>query len=139
MPQCTSALKLLVLTLFIPGTGGLRLTPVEIIAFEHFFSLVEWEIANFPRKLLHSPTNLVPGFKTSREERLELVDEYLQTVRTAHEQEWRIEGATQLRSFRAGLVLCIRLDSFSDGSGPLRQVRTDLSLIPDAAAGQRQL
>jgi hypothetical protein len=40
----------LVLTLFIPRTGGLRLTPVELIAFEHVFSLVEWEIANFPRK-----------------------------------------------------------------------------------------
>ena len=92
----------MVLTLFIPGTGGLRLTPVEIIAFEHVFSLVEWEIANFPRKWLHSLTNLVPGFKPSSEERIELVDEYLQTVRAAHKQERRIEGATQLRSFRAG-------------------------------------
>ena len=43
-------LALLVLTLFIPRTGGLRLTPVENIAFEHVFLLVEWEIADFPRK-----------------------------------------------------------------------------------------
>ena len=35
----------------------------------------------------------------------------------------------------SGLVLCLRLSFFfSDGSGPLLQFRTDLSLIPDAAA-----
>ena len=43
-------LSLLALTLFIPRTAGLRITPVELIAFEHVFSLVEWEIVNFPRK-----------------------------------------------------------------------------------------
>ena len=60
---------------------------MELIAFEQVFSLVEWEIANFPRKWLHSLTNLVPGFKPSREERLELIDEYLQTVRAAGSEE----------------------------------------------------
>ena len=35
----------------------------------------------------------------------------------------------------SGLVLCLRLLLFSDGKGPWRQFRTDLSLIPDAAAG----
>ena len=34
----------------------------------------------------------------------------------------------------SGLVLCLRISFFfSDGSGPLLQFRTDLSLIPDAA------
>ena len=95
-------LVLLLLTLFIPRTGTLRITPVELIAFEHVFSLVEWEVVNFPQKWLHSLTNLVPGSKPTREERLALVDEYLQTVRAANKEERRIEGASQLRSFRAG-------------------------------------
>ena len=95
-------LVLILMTLFIPRTGGLRITPVELIAFEHLFSLVEWEVVNFPQKWLHSLTNLVPGSKLTREERLELVDEYLQTVRAANKEERRIEGANQLRSFRAG-------------------------------------
>jgi len=95
-------LVLILTTLFIPRTGGLRITPVELIAFEHLFSLVEWEVVNFPQKWLHSLTNLVPGSKLTREERLELVDEYLQTVRAANKEERRIEGANQLRSFRAG-------------------------------------
>ena len=34
----------------------------------------------------------------------------------------------------SGLVLLLLLTFFSDGNGPLRQVRTDLSLIPDDAA-----
>ena len=95
-------LVLLLLTLFIPRTGGLRITPVERIAFEHIFSLVEWEVVNFPQKWLYSLTNLVPGSKPTRDERLAMVDEYLQTVRAANKEERRIEGANQLRSFRAG-------------------------------------
>ena len=92
---------LLLLTLFVPRTGGLRITPVERIAFEHIFSLVEWEVVNFPQKWLYSLTKLVPGSKPPREERLALVDEYLQTVRAANKEERRIEGANQLRSFKA--------------------------------------
>ena len=92
---------LLLLTLFIPRTGGLRITPVERIAFEHIFSLVEWEVVNFPQKWLYSLTNLVPGSKPTRDERLAMVDEYLQTVRAANKEERRIEGANQLQQLQS--------------------------------------
>ena len=95
-------LVLLMATLVVPRTGGLRLTPVELIAYEHVFSLVEWELANFPKKWVHILSNLFPGSKPSREERVAIIDEYLQTVKRANKEERRIEGATQLRSFRAG-------------------------------------
>ena len=93
-------LALILLTLFIPRADSFRITPVELIAFEHLFSLVEWEAANFPKKWIHSLVNLVPGQKPSREERLELVDEYLKVARLAKKEERRIEGASQLRSFK---------------------------------------
>ncbi len=93
-------LTLILLTLFIPRTDSFRITPVELIAFEHLFSLVEWEAANFPKKWLHALVNLVPGQKPSREARLELVDEYLRVVRQASKEERRIEGVSQLRSFK---------------------------------------
>ena len=93
-------LTLILLTLFIPRTDSFRITPVELIAFEHLFSLVEWEAANFPKKWLHTLVNLAPGQKPSRVERLELVDEYLRVVRQASKEERRIEGASQLRSFK---------------------------------------
>ncbi len=93
-------LALILLTLFIPRMDSFRITPVELIAFDHLFSLVEWETANFPKKWLHMLVNLVPGQKPSREMRLELVDEYLRVVRLANKEERRIEGAAQLRSFK---------------------------------------
>ena len=93
---------LLMATLVVARTDGLRLTPVELIAYQHLFSLVEWEVGNFPKKWLHTLTNLFPGAKPSHEERVELIDEYLQTVRRANKEERRIEGASELRSFRAG-------------------------------------
>ena len=93
-------LTLILLTLFIPRTDSFRITPVELIAFEHLFSLVEWEAANFPKKWLHSLVNLVPGQKPSRAERLEIINEYLRVTKLAKKEERRIEGAAQLRGFK---------------------------------------
>ncbi len=97
-------LTLVLLGLFIPRTDSFRVTPVELIAFEHLFSLVEWEVANFPKKWLHMLVNLAPGQKPSRETRLELIDEYLRVTRLAKKEERRIEGAAQLRSFKGADV-----------------------------------
>ena len=93
-------LAVIIISLAAPRTDTFRITPVELIAFDHLFSLVEWEIANFPKKWLHAAANLIPGAKPSREERLEIVDEYLQLVRRVIKEERRIEGAENARSFR---------------------------------------
>ena len=93
-------LAVIIISLAVPRTDTFRITPVELIAFDHLFSLVEWEIANFPKKWLHAAANLIPGAKPSREERLEIVDEYLQLVRRVIKEERRIEGAENARSFR---------------------------------------
>ena len=60
-----ATLVLIMLTLVVPRTGDFRITPAELIAYEHLFSLVEWEAVNFPRKWLHMLVNLVPGVKPS--------------------------------------------------------------------------
>ena len=93
-------LVVVMLTLFVPRHDSHRVTPVELIAFEHLFSLVEWEVANFPRKWIHMATNLLPGAKPSRDERIALVSEYLDVARLADKEERRIEGASRLRSFK---------------------------------------
>ena len=93
-------LVVVMLTLFIPRHDSHRVTQVELIAFEHLFSLVEWEVANFPRKWVHMATNLLPGAKPSRDERIALVSEYLDVARLADKEERRIEGASRLRSFK---------------------------------------
>ena len=93
-------LAVIILSLAVPRVDTFRITPVELIAFDHLFSLVEWEIANFPKKWVHAAVNLIPGSKPSREERLEIVDEYLQLVRRVIKEERRIEGAANARSFQ---------------------------------------
>ena len=98
-------LVLILLTLLVPRMDSFRITPVEMIAFERLFSIVEWETTNFPKKWIHMLVNLLPGQKLSREERLELVDEYLQVARQANKEEKRIEGATQLRSFKGADIV----------------------------------
>ena len=95
-------LALLALTLLLPRSDGVHITPAERIAFEHLFSLAEWEAVNFPGKWLHLLTYLVPGRKPSREERIAIVSDYLDTVRRANKERRRLEGAAQLRGFRAG-------------------------------------
>ena len=104
---------MIILSLAVPRVDTFRITPVELIAFDHLFSLVEWEIANFPKKWVHQVANLFPGAKPSREERLEIVDEYLQLVRRVIKEERRIEGAENARSFR-GTASAAKQEEISD-------------------------
>ena len=97
-------LVLILLTLFVPRMDTFRITPVELIAFERLFSIVEWEATNFPKKWIHMLVNLWPGQKPSREERLALIDEYLRVTRQANKEERRIKGAAQLRGFKGADV-----------------------------------
>ena len=84
------------LILLVPPSGDFHVTPVERIASEHIFSLLEWEAANFPKKWIRAVGYLVPGLKPSRDERLAIVDEYLEVVRRADKERRRVEGAAQL-------------------------------------------
>ena len=84
------------LILLVPPSGDFHVTPVERIASEHIFSLLEWEAANFPKKWIRAVGYLVPGAKPSRDERLAIVDEYLEVVRRADKERRRVEGAAQL-------------------------------------------
>ena len=93
-------LVVLALGLVVPRSDDLHITPVELIAYERLFSLVEWEAVNFPKKWIHRAASLMPGSKPSRDERLAIIDEYLEVTRRANKEERRIEGAAQLRSFR---------------------------------------
>ena len=73
-------LFLLVVLLFI-RVDNYKLTPVELIAGDHLFSIVRWEIKNFPQKWIHALWEAIPGNKPSREERLVIIDDYLQLAR----------------------------------------------------------
>ena len=93
------AVAALAQALLVPQADNFRVTPVETIAFEHLFSLVEWEAANFAKKWIHAAGNLVPGAKPSRDERLAIVDDYLDAARRADKEKRRLEGAARAGGF----------------------------------------
>ena len=82
----------LVAVLMLPD-DSFRLSPGRAVGSSYVFSITTWEIANAPDKWLHMLYNLVPGRKPSREERLELYDEYLSVSKKAQKEKDRLEGA----------------------------------------------
>ncbi|MCH7801921.1 MAG: hypothetical protein IIC24_10325 [Chloroflexi bacterium] len=97
-----AALLILLLILLFVRVDNYKLTPVEIIASDHLFSIVRWEIKNFPQKWIHALWEAIPGNKPSREERLALIDEYLQLARKVQKERDRIEGVLIRRSATKG-------------------------------------
>ena len=87
-----AVMVLLLAALLLVPTDNFRLNPFQKVASEHLFSIVQWEITNFPKKWVHALWQLIPGNKPSRDERLLLVDEYLQLSRKVQKEEARIEG-----------------------------------------------
>ena len=86
------AYGVLAVVLVLPSGDRLHITPALDVASAHVFSLVQWHITNFFGKWGHLLRETVPGQKPSREERLAIVDEYLQTSRLAAKEERLIEG-----------------------------------------------
>ena len=97
-----AALLILLVILLFVRVDNYKLTPVEIIASDHLFSIVRWEVKNFPQKWIHILWEAIPGNKPSREERLVLIDEYLQLARKVQKERDRIEGVLIRRSATKG-------------------------------------
>ena len=94
-------LILLLILLFVRG-DNYKLTPVELIASDHLFSIVRWEVKNFPQKWIHALWEAIPGNKPSREERLIIIDDYFQLARKVQKEKDRIEGVLIRRSATKG-------------------------------------
>ena len=78
--------------LLVAPFDNLNLTPTRALAWTHLFSLVEWEVANLPRKWTHLLREALPGRGSSRAERLASVDEYLKLARLEKKARDRVEG-----------------------------------------------
>ncbi len=92
------AYVVLSLLLILPSVDRLHITPAREVASEHVFSLVQWHITHFFGKWGHLIRETIPGQKPLRDERLAIVDEYLQTSLLAEKEERLLEG----RIARAG-------------------------------------
>jgi len=71
---------LVLLTLGFLGLGGsnLQLNPAQRVAFEHAYSLVEWEVVNLPSKWVHRIATALPWSSISAGERRSRTEEYFQ-------------------------------------------------------------
>ena len=85
-------LGILLVALVLIRVDTFNLTPAKTVASDYLFSIEQWEAGHFPLKWLHLAWAFLPGKKHSREERLELIEDYLITARRAKKEENRLEG-----------------------------------------------
>ena len=79
--------------LVLPSGDRLHITPALDVASEHAFSLVQWHITNFFGKWGHLLRETMLGQRPTREERIAIVDEYLQNVAAGGEGGAAYRGA----------------------------------------------
>ena len=85
-------LGILLVALVLIRVDTFNLTPAKTVASDYLFSIEQWEAGHFPLKWLHLAWEFLQGKKPSREERLELIEDYLITARRAKKEENRLEG-----------------------------------------------
>ena len=85
------ALAVVCLLLLLIRLDNHPITPAQRVAAGYLFSLVGWEAANFFDKWAHLLVAALPGGDPNREERLAILDDYLQVTRRAGKEEARLE------------------------------------------------
>lgn len=87
-----AAYLLLAGLLLAPSGDRLHITPARDAASDYVFSLVQWHAANFFDKWVHLAWEAAVGGEVRREERIEIVHDYLQTSLLREKEERQMEG-----------------------------------------------
>lgn len=87
-----AAYLLLAGLLLAPSGDRLHITPARDVASDYVFSLVQWHAANFFDKWVHLAWEAAAGGEVGREERIEIVHDYLQTSLLREKEERQMEG-----------------------------------------------
>ena len=87
-----AAYLLLSALLLAPSGDRLHITPARDAASDYVFSLVQWHAANFFDKWVHLAWEATVGGEVRREERIEIVHDYLQTSLLREKEERQMEG-----------------------------------------------
>ena len=125
-----SAVVVISLLLLSMGNGVLHLSPTERAAAPYLFDLVTWEISHLPDKWLYKAWRALPWNSTSREDRLENLEEYLRAGQEIETLERDVNRLfSRLPDARAGPTsgggeeeeqLQTRLDALRDRQSSLR-------------------
>ena len=98
-------LSLLLLTV---GSGGPRLSAIELSSLPYQYDIILWEITHLPEKWIHKLKNLLPWDSNSREERLAQLRSYFEMGEEARRLE--IQLATPTSQHQPALVANLRTE-----------------------------
>ena len=129
-----SLIVVLSLVLLFMGRGGPNLSPIELAASPYLYDLVTWEVTHLPDKWLYKLWNFLPWNSSSREERLEEVQEYFKIGAEIADLE-RSMVESHSRAFQEG----DSLDSVEGGSSglALEGLQGILGKLKDKRSGMR--
>ena len=118
------------LALFFVVVAGdtLQLSPIELASARHQYDLVRWEITHLPDKWVHKLNSLLPWNSSSRDERLEDLQEYFRLATVERELEGELEGI-QARTSRGTGEPAEESARASDVSEQLNEVRKTRSAM----------
>ena len=82
------------------SSDNARQSNIDLAVGKHSFSITYWEITNISKKWLHLAWELFPGNKPTDEERIEIVNEYLEVTRMLLKETDLLENESQSINYR---------------------------------------
>ena len=82
------------------SSDNARQSNIDLAVGKHSFSITYWEITNIPKKWLHLAWELFPGNKPTAEERIKIINEYLEVTRKLIKEEKLQETESQSLVYR---------------------------------------
>ncbi len=82
------------------SSDNARQSNIDLAVGKHSFSITYWEITNISKKWLHLAWELFPGNKPTDEERIEIVNEYLEVTRMLLKETALLENESQSINYR---------------------------------------
>ena len=100
----STKIRLLVIPLLIlimmSSSDNARQSNIDLAVGKHSFSITYWEITNISKKWLHLAWELFPGNKPTDEERIEIVNEYLEVTRMLLKETDLLENESKSINYR---------------------------------------
>ena len=82
------------------SSDNARQSNIDLAVGKHSFSITYWEITNISKKWLHLAWELFPGNKPTDEERIEIVNEYLEVTRMLLKETDLLENESKSINYR---------------------------------------
>jgi hypothetical protein len=128
-----SAFVLFVSVILLVSGDSIYLSPVEELAKGHMYSLVQWELENFPDKWLYRMRLFLPGNDMDARAKRDLVLDYFHT----RGQELALEGRIERAAFSSHIVDDDSLDALNEEMSAIKAAQSKiLERVEDVMEGE---